>query len=497
MRKDRRREIEAAMERKEQSGTMSRRLMLGAGLGLGAAAFGQLLTGHSALASVGKGLVTNGGAESNLGVFGGPQLPAKAKRVVSIHLAGAMSQVDTFDYKPALAKWQGQEIPASIKGGAPISDMSRAQSSFPVLASRFAFKQYGQNGTWASELVPHMGSIADDLTFIHTVHTPHVNHDPASIFMHTGFQLAGRPAEGAWVNYAIGSDNPNLPSFMVMRSGRGDPDVAWWSSGFLPSHLQGVELQSGKDPVLYVSNPNGLERGDREGELRFIDALDRSQYAVSGDPEVMSKLKQYEMVGRMQLAVPEATDINSEPESVLALYGPDVRTPGSFARNCLLARRMIERGVKFVQLVDSGWDHHSNINTLLPVECKRVDQAAAALVTDLKRRGLLEDTLVSFGSEFGRTSFAQGSIDEHAGRDHHGGNCVFWLAGGGTKAGTHYGETDDFSYNPTSKPVSFHDLHATMLYLLGFDHTKLTYQLQGRDFRLTDVEGEVVKGILA
>jgi hypothetical protein len=500
MRGDGKRRAEFLALRQEILGRVSRRALLGAGLGLGTMALTQML-GRGAFASVGRTPVSNAGP-TDLGLFGGPQLPAKAKRVVSIHISGAMSQIDTFEYKPTLLKMQGQEIPASVKGNAPISNMTAGQSSFPIFPSKWAFKQYGQSATWASELVPYMGSIADDLTFIHTMHTPHVNHDPASIFMHTGFQLAGRPSEGAWINYALGSDNANLPSFIVMKSkapsGEGSaPNPAGWSSGFLPSHLQGVELQPGKEPVLFVDNPDGLERSDREAELQQIAALSRAQYAVAGDPEINSKLKQYEMLGRMQLAVPEATDISTEPESVLQMYGPNVRKPGSFARNCLLARRLIERGVKFVQLVDAGWDHHSNINSLHPMDCKAVDQPAAALVADLKRRGLLEDTLVTFGSEFGRTSFAQGTIDEHAGRDHHGGNFVYWLAGGGTKPGLHFGQTDDFSYNPTTKPVSLHDLHATLLYLVGFDHTKLIHHYQGRDFRLTDVEGEVVKGILA
>ncbi len=343
--------------------------------------------------------------------------------------------------------------------------------------------------------------IADELTFIHSLHTEHVNHEPASVFIHTGFQLPGRPAMGAWINYGLGTDNANLPSFVVMKSqgvgGGVAANVNMWGAGFLPSHFQGVEFRPGADPVLHVSSPDGISQTLRREQLDAIDEMSRTQYGLSGDPEIMSKIAQYEMAYRMQASVPEVADISDEPQYILDMYGPDVHRPGSFARNALLARRLIERDVKFVQLIHIGWDSHALIATLHPPECKLVDQAQAALVADLKQRGLLDDTLVIWGGEFGRTCYAQGGINELSGRDHHGGNFTMWMAGGGLKPGIAYGKTDDFSYNVAENPVSLHDLHATMLHLLGIDHTTLTYHYQGRDFRLTDVFGEVIKPILA
>jgi hypothetical protein len=477
---------------------MSRRALLGAGAGLGAVAAAQLFKGVPAL---GRGAPAAGDSGPDKGLLQTSQFPATANQVISIHMWGAVSQVDTFDYKPTLIKLHGTEIPASVKGTAKISAMSNAQSAFTVMKPIADFKQYGESGRWVSDLLPYTGKIADDLCFINSMFTPHVNHDPAAVFLHTGFQLSGRPSAGAWVHYALGTDNANLPSYVVMKSQYQAAGVGassgTWSSGFLPSHHQGVEFRAGAQPVLYVQNPDGVSREQRRAELDAIGQLSRDEYQSSGDPEVLSKIAQYEMAYRMQESVPEISDISDEPDYILNMYGPTVHNPGSFARNCLLARRLIERGVKFVQLHQVGWDHHSGIARRHPVDCWAVDQPSAALVTDLKQRGLLKDTLVTWSGEFGRTAYAQGGINEMSGRDHHGGNFTMWMAGGGTKAGHSHGETDDFSYNVAKDPVSVHDLHATMLYLMGIDHKSLTYHYQGRDFRLTDVEGEVVKGVLA
>jgi hypothetical protein len=478
---------------------LSRRSMLGAGAGIGALAAAGLIGGH-AFGNAGKKPAPLSPVDK--GILGVGQFPAKAKRVISIHMWGAVSQVDTFDYKPTLIKMHGQEIPPSVKSkGGRISAMSNAQTSFPLVQPIRPFRQYGQSGAWISDLFPHLAKIADDLTFIHTMNTPHVNHDPAGIFLHTGFQLSGRPAAGAWVNYALGTDNANLPSYVVMKSQYQSSGVAAntgaWGSGFLPSHHQGVEFRGGQDPVLYVKNPEGMSREERRAQLDAIGQLSHAQYEMTGDPEILSKITQYEMAYRMQDSVPEISDISDEPDYILDMYGPEVRKPGTFARNCLLTRRLIERNVKFVQLFQVGWDHHARIMQRHPPDCWAVDQPSAALVADLKQRGLLDDTLVIWGGEFGRTSYAQGALSDIMGRDHHGGCFTYWMAGGGTKPGYHHGVTDDFSYNIVKDGVTVHDLHATMLYLMGVDHKQLTYHYQGRDFRLTDVAGEVIKPLIA
>jgi Protein of unknown function (DUF1501) len=474
---------------------LTRRAVLSSSMGLGIVAAAKLLGGARSLAKE----ATSAGP--NLGKLTTGHFPARAKRVIDIHMKGSVSQVDTFDYKPEVIKRHGEEIPPSVKGNAKISSMSNGQTTFPLMGPLAPFRQYGKSGRWVSDLMPHIGSIADNLTFIHSVWTPQVNHDPADIFMHTGFQLAGRPSAGAWVNYALGSDNANLPAYVVMKSQYQGSGVgatqACWSAGFLPSNHQGVEFRSANEPVLFVGNPDGMSRKGRRGQLDFIDQLSQFQYQMSGDPEILSKIAQYEMAFRMQESVPEVTDLRDEPEYILNMYGPQVREPGTFARNCLLARRLIERGVKYVHLVQVGWDHHSNIARLHPPDCWAVDQPSAALVKDLKQRGLLDDTLVTWKGEFGRTVFAQGGISPNAGRDHHAGNFTMWMAGGGTKPGIAYGKTDDFSYNIVEDPVEVHDLNATMLYLLGIDHKQLTFHYQGRDFRLTDTGGNVIHGILA
>jgi hypothetical protein len=423
-----------------------------------------------------------------------------AKRVIYLHMLGAVSQADTFDYKPVLEKTHGQELPASVRGNMRLSTMVQGQTSFPVVGPLAKFQPGGQSGAMISDLMPHTRKIADEICIVRTMHTEHVNHDPASKFLHTGFQIAGRPSGGAWVNYALGSNNQDLPTFVVMSSGQanGVPiDAAAWGPGFLPSHYQGVLFRSGQQPVPYITNPTGLTSKDRREMLDAISDIASLQHKTSNDPEIPSKLSQYEMSYRMQTSVPEVADISNEPDHVLDLYGPDVRKPGTFARNCLLARRLAERDVRYVMVVQLGWDHHFGIPRLLPASCVTVDQPSAGLVTDLKQRGLLDDTLVIFGTEFGRTSFAQGALKGDYGRDHHGGNFSIWMAGGGVKGGVVYGETDDFSYNIVKNGVHVHDLNATILRTLGIDHTKLAYRAQGRDFRLTDVSGKVVTDILS
>ena len=483
-----------------QGDALSRRsMLLQTGVGLGAIAAAGILAPQA----IGvKGTPPIDTAEGPAkGVLGTGHYPARAKRVLFINMYGAVSQVDTFDYKPTLIRMGGQQIPPTVKNrGGRVSAMSNAQASFPLVPPLAEFKQHGQSGAWASGLVPYMGSIADELCFIRTMNTEHVNHDPAAKFLHTGFQLSGRPSAGAWVDYALGTDNANLPSFVVLNS-KGTAaqtvDAGAWGPGFLPSHHQGVQFMSGQDPVLYVGNPGGVTVGDRRAELDVIGELSKVQHRLSNDPEILSKLSQYEMAYRMQDSIPQISDLSDEPQHILDMYGPDVRRPGSFARNCLLARRLLEHNVKYVQVIHAAWDHHTNIARDHPIECRTVDQPSAALVMDLKQRGLLEDTLVVWGSEFGRTSFAQGAISGDFGRDHHGGCFTMWMAGAGVKAGYTHGETDDFSYNITKDAVSIHDLHATMLYLLGIDHKQLTFHYQGRDFRLTDVHGEIIKPLIA
>ena len=434
------------------------------------------------------------------GVMQASHFPPTAKRVIYMHMLGAVSQADTFDYKPVLEKMHGQELPASVRGGMRLSTMVQGQTSFPVVGPLAKFQPGGESGAMVSDLMPFTRKIVDDLCIIRTMHTEHVNHDPASKFLHTGFQIAGRPSAGAWINYALGSNNQDLPAFIVMSSGNanGVPiDAAAWAPGFLPSHYQGVLFRSGQTPVPYIANPDGQSRQDRREMLDAIADVATLQHRASKDPEIPSKLTQYEMSYRMQSSVPQVADISDEPDHVLDLYGPDVRRPGTFARNCLLARRLAERDVRFTMVVQLGWDHHFGIPRLLPASCVTVDQPAAGLVADLKQRGMLDDTLVIFGTEFGRTSFAQGALKGDYGRDHHGGNFSVWMAGGGVKRGLVYGETDDFSYNIAKDPVHIHDFNATILRTLGIDHTKLTYRAQGRDFRLTDVFGKIITPLLA
>ena len=420
--------------------------------------------------------------------------------MIFVHTLGAISQADTFDYKPMLEQMHGEELPPSVRGTRRLSTMVGGQTSFPIVGPVAPFKQYGESGAWVSDLLPYTSEIVDDLCFIKSMYTEQVNHDPAAKFLHTGFQLPGRPSDGAWLSYALGSNNKDLPAFVVMESGSASAvpnDTANYGTGFLPSQYQGVKFRPGEDPVPYVSNPEGLTSDSRTAMLDVVSSLARDQYQVSRDPDILSRVVQYEMAHRMQTSVPELADISSEPQHILDMYGEDVHTPGSFARNALLARRLAERDVRYVGLFDMGWDAHAGIAGLEPRKCGDIDQGVAALVKDLKQRGLLEDTLVIFATEFGRTAFAQGTLTSNYGRDHHGGNFVYWMAGAGVKAGMSHGESDDFSYNIASDPVSIHDFSATMLHLLGIDHERLTFRYQGRDFRLTDIHGRVVHEILA
>jgi uncharacterized protein (DUF1501 family) len=428
----------------------------------------------------------------------------KAKRVIYLFMHGGPSQLDLFDHKPGLKKLHGQELPPSVRGDQRLTGMTSGQKSLPITSSLFDFAQHGQSGAWVSELLPHTAKMVDELCFIRSMHTEAINHDPAVTFLQTGHQQPGRPSFGAWLSYGLGSANRSLPAFVVLTS-RGsaarpaDPLYArLWGSGFLPSNHQGVAFRSAGDPVLYLSNPAGVDAETRRDQLDVIAALNRRQLDQRHDPEIATRIAQYEMAFRMQSSVPELTAIQNESAATLAAYGPQSRQPGTFAANCLLARRMAEQGVRFIQLYHRGWDQHYNLPSDLRLQCRDVDQPAAALIADLKQRGMLDDTLVVWGGEFGRTTYSQGKREAtNHGRDHHGRCFTMWLAGGGIKPGTVHGETDDFCFNVVRDPVHVHDLNATLLHQLGIDHTKLTYRFQGRDYRLTDVHGSVVRALLA
>jgi Protein of unknown function (DUF1501) len=438
------------------------------------------------------------------GLVGLPHFAPKAKRVIFLHQSGAPSQMELFDYKPGLVDLQGKDLPDSVRMGQRITGMTSGQSSFPVAPSIFKFNQYGKSGTWISELLPHHAKIVDDITIIRSTYTEAINHDPAITFVQTGFQQPGRPSMGAWVSYGLGSENQNLPAFVVMVSQANalNPDQPLfsrlWGSGFLPSRYQGVKFRASGDPVLYLSNPPGVPAPTRRRMLDGIAKLNRLLAEKFGDPEIETRVAQYEMAYRMQTSVPELTDLSKEPESTFELYGPDSRKPGTYAANCLLARRLAERGVRFIQLYHRGWDQHNDLPRDIALQCKGVDQPSAGLVQDLKQRGMLEDTLVVWAGEFGRTVYCQGKLTSmNYGRDHHPRCFSMWMAGGGIQRGLTIGKTDDYCYNITEDPVHIHDLQATILYCLGIDHLRLTYKFQGRNFRLTDVAGNVVKKALA
>jgi hypothetical protein len=457
------------------------------------------VTGTAALATL---LARDGFAGTPPAYVGGSP-KAKAKRVIFLFQSGGPSHLELHDYKPLLKRYHGSELPDSIRQGQRLTGMTSGQKSFPVIASKFKFSQHGKAGAWFSELLPHTARIADELCIIRSMHTDAINHDPAITFMQTGSQQPGRPSFGSWLSYGLGSMADNLPAFVVMISHGSGSDAnqglldRLWGSGFLPSSHQGVKLRSGRDPVLYLSDPPGIDRDLRRKMLDGLGELNSLQHDKDGDPEIQTRITQYEMAFKMQASVPELTDLSREPEKVLEAYGSDVRKPGSYAANCLLARRLVERGVRFVQLYHRGWDNHGGLPMNIPKQCKDIDQPNAALIKDLKQRGLLDDTLVIWGGEFGRTVYGQGGLLDNYGRDHHGRCFTMWVAGGGFKPGIVHGETDHYGYNIVRDPVSVHDLHATLLHCLGIDHERLTFRFQGRDYRLTDVFGNVVKELVA
>lgn len=471
-------------------------------LGIGALALGSLL-GNDLL---GKGAGSKGGElpaasleEEILRAI--PHIAPRAKRVVYLFMSGGPSQFETFDYKPKLVEMYGKGLPDSVRQGQRLTSMSANQSTLPIVPSVYKFRQYGESQTWLSELLPYTSAVVDDLCIIKSIHSEAINHDPAITFFQTGNQLPGRPSIGSWVSYGLGSDNKNLPSFIVLVSKNAVKDqplyARLWGNGFLPSEHQGVQFRAGKNPVLYLDNPEGYDGTDRKQMLEYLSKLNTLQNEPYGDPEVQARIAQYEMAYRMQTSVPEVMDTSDEPDEVFNLYGPDSRDSGSYAANCLLARKLLEKDVKFIQLYHQGWDHHGGLPAGMAKQCKDTDQPTAALLKDLKRRGLLEDTLVIWGGEFGRTVYSQGKLQANDyGRDHHPRCFTMWMAGAGVKPGISYGETDDFSYNVVKNPVHVHDFQATLLNLMGVDHERLTFKFQGRRFRLTDVEGNVVKDIL-
>ncbi|MCA9058170.1 MAG: DUF1501 domain-containing protein [Planctomycetaceae bacterium] len=422
-----------------------------------------------------------------------------ARRVIYLFQSGGPPQLDLFDYKPLLEKMHGQEVPASVFNGQRLTGMTAGQSSFPAARSVFPFEQIGEDSWLNAELMPHLKQVANEICFVRSIHTDAINHDPAITFFQTGFQIAGRPSIGAWLSYGLGSENDNLPTFVAMTSNRGGQPLydRLWGAGFLPSQHQGVLLRSGSSPVLYLKNPDGVSAELRRDSLDHLKSLNEMRFEATGDPEIQTRIAQYEMAYRMQTAVPELADVSDEPQSTFDLYGEDAKKPGTYAYNVLMARRLSERGVRFVQLFHRGWDAHSGLPAQMRTRCRETDQPTAALITDLKQRGLLDDTLIVWGGEFGRTVYCQGDLSaKNYGRDHHPRCFTVWLAGGGIRPGISYGRTDDYSYNVVENPVSVHDLHATILHQLGINHLQLTYRFQGRDYRLTDLAGEVIQGIL-
>jgi hypothetical protein len=479
----------------ERQALLTRRQLFGrSALGLGTAALATLLHQDSR------------GAEPRR-IGGLPSLPhfaPKAKRVIYLLQNGAPTHVDLYDYKPMLTRWRGRQIPESILGGRRFSTMTSGQTAKPALPNITHFARHGQSGAWVCDFLPNIAGIADDVCFIKSMHTTQVNHAPAITFFLTGAEQPGRPSMGAWLSYGLGSDTQDLPAFVVMTSRDKEASCGqifydfYWGSGFLPTRFQGVKFRGSGDPVLYLSNPNGMSRQVRRDLLDDLARLNQITLREFGDPEIATRIAQYEMAYRMQMSVPELTNFSNEPRHILERYGPDVRRQGSFAYNCLLARRLAERGVRFIQLMHAGWDQHRNLTYQLRTQCTDTDAPSDALLRDLKERGLLDETLVIWGGEFGRTPFLQGNIDDYRnwGRDHHPYVFTIWMAGGGIKPGITYGSSDDFGFNPADNPVHVHDFQATILHLLGIDHERLTYRFQGRNYRLTDVAGEVVREIL-
>ena len=461
--------------------------------------------GGIGLAALGGLLGSRTPAQASAEMLAGyPHHAPKAKRIIYLFQSGAPSQMDLFDPKPEMVAQRGKDLPESIRKGQRLTTMTSGQKSFPIAPTIFNFAQHGKSGAWFSEVMPHMSGIADEWCIVRSMHTEAINHDPAITFMQTGSQLAGRPSFGAWTAYGLGSENSDLPSYVVLTSfgtGRkGDQPLydRLWSAGFLPAKYQGVKFRNKGEPVLYLNNPAGMDRPMRRDSLDELAALNEHKHQQLGDPEIQNRIAQYELAFRMQASVPELSALSKESEAVLAEYGPEVCTPGTYAADCLLARRLAERDVRFIQLFHMGWDHHGGLPPAVRGQCSDTDQPTAALIKDLKQRGLLEDTLIVWGGEFGRTIYSQGAITETSyGRDHHPRCFTMLLAGAGVKKGLTYGSTDEFCYNITENPVHVHDLNATIMHLMGVDHTRLTYRYQGRDFRLTDIHGDVVKGILA
>ncbi|QQD14104.1 DUF1501 domain-containing protein [Sphingobacterium sp. UDSM-2020] len=468
-----------------------RRFLSKLSLGLGSVALGSLLIPD----------LFEGGFEQTGLPSGIPDFAPKAKRVIYLFQNGAPSQLESFDYKPKLREMMGQELPESIRGAQRLTGMTANQASFPLVGSYYDFKQYGESRAWISDLFPHTAKVVDDICIIKSMFTEAINHDPALTFFQSGAQQGNRPSMGAWLSYGLGSENKNLPAYTVLLSrGKGNGQGVYsklWSNGFLDSTHQGVQFSSGEDPVLYLKDPDGLNRFERRKMLDQLAEMNELSYQEFGDPEINAKVQQYEMAYRMQTAVPEVTDLSKEPDDIIKMYGADCLNPGTFAANCLLARKLSENGVRFVQLYHQGWDQHGNLPSEMAGQAKDVDQASAALITDLKQRGLLDETLVIWGGEFGRTNYSQGAMTkDNYGRDHHPRCFSIWMAGGGVKPGIVYGESDELGYNIIKDPVHVHDFHATILHQLGLNHEKLTYKHLGRRYRLTDVAGKVINDIL-
>ncbi len=470
-----------------------RRFLSRLSLGIGSVALGSLLI---------PDLFSGGSEEELVRVAGMPDFAPRAKRIIYLFQNGAPSQLESFDYKPTLREMMGKELPASVRMGQRLTGMTANQSSFPMVGSFYDFKQYGEARAWISDLFPHTAKIVDDICIIRSMYTEAINHDPALTFFQTGAQQGNRPSMGAWLSYGLGSENKNLPAFTVLLSrGKGNGQGVYsklWTNGFLDSIHQGVQFSSGENPVLYLADPQGMNSMDRRKMLDKLSELNQISYSQFGDPEINTKVQQYEMAYRMQTSVPDIMDVSKEPEDIIKLYGPDCLVPGTFAANCLLARKLSENGVRFVQLYHQGWDQHGNLPNEMAGQAKDVDQASAALITDLKQRGLLDETLVIWGGEFGRTNYSQGKlVKDNYGRDHHPRCFSIWMAGGGVKPGIVYGETDEFGYNIIKDPVHVHDFHATVLHLMGLNHEKLIFRHLGRRYRLTDVSGNVIKELIS
>ena len=468
-----------------------RGFLTGSAAGLGSVALSELLQADSAESQPARGV---------RGILQQPHVPPRAKRIIYLFMSGGPSQHDLFDYKPRLNELHGEDLPASVRAGQRLTGMSAHQARLRLAGSHFKFSQHGDSGAWVSELLPWTAKMADRLCFVKSLHTEHINHDPAMTFCQTGHHLPGRPSMGSWLSYGLGSANENLPAFVVLISkDRIDQPLyaRLWGNGFLPSGHQGVPFRSGGDPVLYLANPPGISTASRRRMLDRLQELHRLQYEELGDAEIVARVDQYEMAYRMQTSVPEVMNLGDEPDRTYELYGDEARTPGTFAANCLLARRLAERGVRFIQLYHPGWDHHGGLPAGIRRQCADVDQAGHGLITDLAERGLLDDTLVVWGGEFGRTNYSQGKLTAtDYGRDHHPRCFTMWLAGAGVRPGMTWGATDELGYNIAENPVDVHDLQATLLYLLGIDHERLTYRFQGRYYRLTDVSGRILRDIL-